>query len=112
MQDMPIAAWGIFVAAALLEVIGDWTIRRGLGTRGYALIALGFVMLCCYGLVVNTVKWNFSRLLGVYVAIFAVTSVAWGRFIDGDKVPMGMWVGVAIIVVGGLLVQSAAPSSR
>ena len=102
---MPAIAWLIFVAAAVLEVAGDAVIRRGLRASGLALIAAGCVMLGCYGLVVNIVKWDFSRLLGVYVAFFAVVSVLCGRFAFGETVPASTWVGLAIIVAGGLVIQ-------
>ena len=72
---MNFIAWLIFLAAAILEVGGDATVRRGLRGSNLALIIAGFVALGCYGLVVNSVKWEFSKLIGVYVAFFAVVSV-------------------------------------
>jgi small multidrug resistance family-3 protein len=102
---MPVVAWFIFVVAAVLEVAGDAMIRKGLRGSGLVLIASGFVVLGCYGLVVNLVQWDFSRLLGVYVAVFAVVSVLCGRFAFGDDVPASTWVGLAIIVTGGLVIQ-------
>ena len=102
---MPVIAWLIFVAAALLEVSGDAVIRKGLRGSGIALIGGGFVMLGCYGLVVNILRWDFSRLLGVYVAVFAVVSVLAGRFAFGENVPASTWIGLAIIVTGGLVIQ-------
>ena len=105
---MSVVAWLTFVAAAVLEVAGDAVIRKGLRSSGLALIALGFVMLGCYGLVVNLLQWDFSRLLGVYVTVFAVVSVLCGRFAFEDDVPASTWVGLAIIVVGGLMIQFGA----
>ena len=105
---MPVVAWLIFVAAAVLEVAGDAVIRKGLRGSGLAFIALGFVMLGCYGLVVNLLQWDFSRLLGVYVAVFAVVSVLCGRFAFGDDLPVSTWIGLVIIVVGGLIIQFGA----
>jgi small multidrug resistance family-3 protein len=105
---MPVVAWIIFAAAALLEVAGDAMIRKGLRGSGLAFIALGFVMLSCYGLVVNLLQWDFSRLLGVYVAVFAVVSVLCGRFAFEDNVPASTWAGLAIIVTGGLVIQFGA----
>ena len=95
----------IFVAAALLEVGGDSVIRQGLRGKAVALVAAGFVMLGVYGVVVNTVKWDFSRLLGVYVAVFAAASILWGRFVFKEHIPASTWVGLAIIIVGGLVIQ-------
>jgi small multidrug resistance family-3 protein len=59
-------------------------------------------------MVVNLVKWDFSRLLGVYVAVFAVISVLAGRFLFKEVVPISTWVGLAIIVAGGTVIQVGA----
>jgi small multidrug resistance family-3 protein len=58
-------SWLIFIVAALLEISGDAIIRKGLRNSGFLLIILGFVILGSYGLVVNFVKWDFSKLIGV-----------------------------------------------
>jgi small multidrug resistance family-3 protein len=105
---MPFFAWLIFLAAAMFEVVGDAVIRKGLRGGGLALVAVGSVMLGCYGVTVNMVQWDFSRLLGVYVAVFAAVSVLWGRFVFGESVPPTTWVGLAIIVAGGLVIQFGA----
>ena len=103
---MTLFAWIVFFAAAILEVGGDAVIRRGLRGGIVWFIVLGFVTLGCYGVVVNTVKWDFSRLLGVYVAVFAVVSVLTGRFVFKETVPPTTWIGLAIIVVGGAVIQA------
>jgi drug/metabolite transporter superfamily protein YnfA len=103
---MTLVAWIVFFAAAILEVGGDAIIRRGLRGGIVWFIVLGFVTLGCYGVVVNTVKWDFSRLLGVYVAVFAVVSVLTGRFVFKETVPPSTWIGLAIIVVGGAVIQA------
>jgi drug/metabolite transporter superfamily protein YnfA len=98
-------AWLIFIAAALLEVSGDAVVRSGLRSHGLAMIALGFAALGCYGLVVNTVKWDFSKLIGVYVAVFALVSVLCGRFVFKENVPPSTWLGLITIIIGGLIIQ-------
>ena len=105
---MAVGAWLVFIAAAILEVSGDALIRKGLRGSGLALIVAGFVVLGCYGLVVNIVRWDFSRLLGVYVAVFAVISVLAGRVVFRENVPISTWVGLAVIVAGGLIIQFGA----
>jgi small multidrug resistance family-3 protein len=104
-MNFPVIAWLVFLAAALLEVGGDVVVRKGLRGGGFAFMTLGFVMLGSYGVVVNLVPWDFSRLLGVYVAIFAMVSVLAGRFCFHETVPAATWWGVAIIVLGGLVIQ-------
>lgn len=102
---MTLSAWIVFVLAALLEVGGDALIRKGLRTSGVVLVLVGFVVLGAYGIVVNTVKWDFSRLLGVYVAVFALVSVLFGHFVFKETIPLATWAGLAVIVTGGLIIQ-------
>ena len=102
---MKILAWLIFLSAAILEVGGDATVRRGLRGSNLALIIAGFVALGCYGLVVNSVKWDFSRLIGVYVAFFALVSVLVGRFVLKESVPLSTWAGLTLILAGGMVIQ-------
>ncbi len=68
---------------------------RAVGLRGVGL----------YGVVVNTVQWDFSRLLGVYVAVFALVSVLAGKFLFGEAVAGSTWLGLAVIVAGGMCIQ-------
>ena len=103
--DLPFAAWLVFLGSALLEVGGDAVVRRGLRGANVVIILAGGLMLAGYGLLVNTVRWDFSRLLGVYVAVFALVSVMCGRFVFGESVPNSTWVGLAIIVACGLVIQ-------
>ncbi len=98
-------AWLLFVLAALLEVGGDALIRKGIRGSGWAMIAAGCATLAFYGVVVNLVQWDFSKLLGVYVAFFATISVLGGLLLFRETVPTSTWLGLAFIVVGGLVIQ-------
>ena len=98
-------AWLVFVASAVLEVGGDAVVRKGLRGAGLAVILLGCIMLGSYGVVVNTVRWDFSKLLGVYVAVFALVSVLFGRFAFRESVPAATWIGVAVIMLGAMVIQ-------
>ena len=102
---MTVAAWFIFVLAAVLEVGGDAVTRTGLRGSRWMYVLLGVSMLGLYGIVVNTVRWDFSRLLGVYVSVFAVVSVLTGALYFRESVPGSTWLGLAIIVLGGLIIQ-------
>jgi len=102
---LPVIAWLTFLAAAVLEVAGDATVRKGMRGSGVAFVATGCIMLGTYGVVVNLVPWDFSKLLGVYVAVFAAVSVLFGRFVFRETVPPTTWLGMAIIIIGGLVVQ-------
>jgi small multidrug resistance family-3 protein len=101
-----VLTWLIFTAAALLEVGGDSVIRKGLAGNNLVIITVGCLTLGCYGLVVNLVKWDFSKLLGVYVAVFALISILWGRFVFKENIPISTWVGLTVIIAGGLIIQS------
>jgi drug/metabolite transporter superfamily protein YnfA len=98
-------AWLIFIGAALLEVGGDAVVRKGLRGSGLLIIVMGAIMLGCYGLVVNMVRWDFSKLLGVYVAVFALISILFGRFVFNENIPMATWIGLIVIIGGGLIIQ-------
>jgi len=102
---MTLLIWLTFIAAAVLEVGGDALIRKGLRGSSTAFIAGGCLMLSCYGVAVNIVKWDFSKILGVYVVFFALTSVLIGRLIFREDVPVSTWLGLAFIITGGLIIQ-------
>ena len=102
---MSFIPWFALIFAALVEVGGDAVIRRGLRGRSASWLLPGCVLLALYGLVVNSVKWDFSRLLGVYVGLFAAASVLFGRFAFREEIPASTWLGLAIIICGGLVIQ-------
>lgn len=102
---MTVLAWLIFIAAALLEVGGDVIIRQGLLSNNLSTIIVGCLMLACYGLCVNLVKWDFSKLLGVYAAVFALISILSGRFIFKENISTLTWTGLAIMLLGALTIQ-------
>ncbi|TAJ75185.1 hypothetical protein EPO44_22225 [bacterium] len=102
---MTLLIWLTFIAAAVLEVGGDALIRKGLRGSGAAFVLGGCLVLSCYGVAVNIVKWDFSKSLGVYVAFFALISVLVGRVIFREDVPVPTWLGLAFIITGGLIIQ-------
>src|SRR5262249_60046708 len=96
----------VFLLAAVLEVGGDAVVRKGLrGKNGWFMLG-GCLLLATYGVVVNRVDWDFSKLLGVYVAFFALVSVLVGRFVLGEEVPSSTWAGLGLIILGGLVIQA------
>jgi len=105
---MTILAWAIFLAAAVLEVGGNATLRKGLRGSQALFILAGFLMLGCYGLIVNMVKWDFSKLLGVYVTVFATVGVLTGRFVFHESIPPSTWLGLGLIIIGGCVIQFGA----
>lgn len=102
---MTYLAWLIFIGAAILEVGGDAVVRKGLRGSGLTIIMIGFAMLGCYGVVVNMVKWDFSKLLGVYVAVFALISILFGRFVFKEYISNATWLGLTVIICGAMIIQ-------
>ncbi len=104
-NQLPAVAWLFFALAALLEVGGDAVVRKGLRSSQALYLCLGCLMLATYGIVVNLVKWDFSKLIGVYIAFFTVCGVLAGKFLFRETVPTTTWIGTGVIVLGGLVIQ-------
>jgi small multidrug resistance family-3 protein len=100
-----LAAAAVLVGAAVLEVAGDALIRKGLRGSGALLVVVGFGVLGSYGVVVNLLQVDFSRILGAYVGVFAVVSVAVGRVVFGDRVPPSTWLGLLVVVLGSAIIH-------
>jgi small multidrug resistance family-3 protein len=97
----------ILLCAAILEAGGDALIRSGrhtssLSARGGLFVA-GALSLFSYGYLVNAPKWDFGRLLGIYVVLFFLVAqvVSWLAFQQAPSRPV--LVGGAFIVLGGLI---------
>jgi small multidrug resistance family-3 protein len=122
-----------FFVAAVLEVTGDAVIRKAVEKYGLVLGIIGFLLLGAYGVIVNFLsgpekapavikcfvssqlggyKMDFSDLLGVYVAVFATLSVLCGKYVFRDSVPRTTWLGLLIIIIGGLVIQLGPRISR
>ena len=95
----------VFVGAAVLEVLGDALIRKGMRGSGVVVVGLGMAVLGTHGVVVNLLDLDFSRMLGAYVGIFAIVSVLAGRLMFKEQVPVSTWVGLAVILVGSMVIH-------
>jgi small multidrug resistance family-3 protein len=69
------------------------------------LIGFGIGVLGSYGVLVNLLNLDFSRLLGAYVGVFAVVSVLIGRLVFQDSVPASTWIGLAVILGGSMIIH-------
>ncbi len=98
----------VMLLAAAFEVGGDALIRKGLRGRGLAFVVVGFVVLGLYGVIVNKLDLDFSKLLGAYVGFFAVVSVCTGRFLFHETVAASTWIGLATILAGSLIIHVGA----
>ncbi|MSV30126.1 MAG: hypothetical protein EXQ52_15480 [Bryobacterales bacterium] len=102
------SAFLLLLAAALLEAGGDscfqTAIHRSSGIARVLWALGGAAALAFYGVLLNTPRWNFGELLGVYVVVFFVVAqaIAWLRF--GDVPALPILVGGALIVLGGTVI--------
>lgn len=99
------SAFPFLLLAALLEVGGDALVRWGLKSGRILGFLLGAAVLFGYALVVNQPKWDFSRLLGVYIALFFVVSQATGALLFHETLSTGRMVGGLLIIMGGFCVM-------
>jgi len=94
----------LLVLAAILEVGGDALVRWGLKGKQWPGLAMGAAVLFAYGLCVNLPKWDFGRLMGVYIALFFVVAQAVAVAFFKEKISMPILVGGALIIAGGILI--------
>ena len=105
------------ILAAVLEVGGDAAVRCGLVATPirWLPIAGGGALLAAYGVVVNLAaktnsKYDLGMLLGFYVGFFALVATL-SNARDVGRYPLARWLGIALIFVGGWIIQKygAAP---
>jgi len=100
----------LFVAACL-EAGGDAVIRIGLHSgstgRRAALLAAGVLCLFGYGCLVNAGRWEFGRLLGLYIVFFFLLAQAVGWLVFGQAPSRGVWWGGLFVVVGGAILAAS-----
>ncbi|HEY6490129.1 MAG: hypothetical protein WCC26_06755 [Terracidiphilus sp.] len=104
----PLGALGVFVVAASLEAWADsffqTSFYRSSGAgRALAFVA-GVLVLACYGSLVNVPRWDFGKLLGVYVALFFLMGQVIAKVRFGESPTPPIYAGGALIVAGGLVI--------
>ena len=67
-------------------------------------VVVGAVSLMAYGLVVNAPRWEFGRLLGVYVVLFFLLAQVVARVRFGQTPSLAVVVGGGLIVAGGVII--------
>ena len=90
----------LLVVSALLEVGGDAGMRTGLQGK-QAGFGIGAILLISYGLIVNLTKLDFSKLMGIYIAIFFVVSQILAVLVFKEKIHPPVLIGGALIIAGG-----------
>lgn len=104
-------ALAVLALAAALEAGGDSCFQDGFyhasGRRRILELAAGAVLLVTYGAVVNTPRWDFGRLLGIYVVFFFVVAQVMNGVRFGQAPSLAVWAGGSLIVAGGLVMVLA-----
>ena len=95
--------------AAFLEVYGDACFQSALYrssgmSRTMAFVG-GALSLAAYGLAVNAPRWEFGKLLGVYVVLFFLLAQIVARVKFGQTPTLAILIGGAFICVGGVIVS-------
>jgi small multidrug resistance family-3 protein len=97
----------ILLLAAILEVVGDWMVRRGMQAPSSGRVVwfvFGAGVLFAYGWSVNRPPWKFSELLGLYVVFFFLVAQAVSHFILKETIPKPVIAGGSLIIAGGLII--------
>ena len=111
------AAMLVLLIAAYLEISGDVKVGQGLSGGSALTVLFGCSLLVFYGLFVNgynllTKGTNFSKMLGVYIAVFALVNLLLGWRRAPAEVSAATVIGTIVIVLGGCIIQFGAPIAR
>ncbi len=104
----PLGALAVLTLAAFLEAWGDSFFQAGFYRssgfgRVLALVA-GVAVLATYGSVVNVPRWDFGKLLGVYVVLFFLMAQILAKVRFGQSPTLPICTGGGLIVAGGLVI--------
>lgn len=101
----PLGVLSVLTLAAFLEVWGDSFFQvsfyRSSGFGRIAAFVAGVVVLAAYGSVVNVPRWDFGRLLGIYVVLFFLMAQVLAKVRFGQSPTPPIYAGGALIVAGG-----------
>jgi drug/metabolite transporter superfamily protein YnfA len=110
---LPGGVYLLLLVAAFLEVSGDAffqsAVHRSSGPSRWLSLAGGAVTLSLYGLIVNLPRWDFGKLLGVYVVIFFVVAQVIAKVRFDQPISRPVLAGGFMIVAGGLIISFWKP---
>jgi hypothetical protein len=96
------------IAATALETLGDAIVRLGLGETAWlprgAFFAAGAALLFGYGLSLNLAPIEFSRVVGLYIAILFIMWQVVNLAVFRIPPAISVVAGGALIVLGGAIV--------
>ncbi|HEY1580568.1 MAG TPA: hypothetical protein VGF82_26190 [Terracidiphilus sp.] len=109
----PLGAIGVLCVAALLEAWGDSFFQTGFyrssGASRVLAILAGTVVLALYGSTVNLPRWDFGKLLGVYVVLFFIAAQILAKLRFGQSPTPPIYLGGSLIVLGGIVMTVWRP---
>ncbi len=98
----------LLAVAAFLEAYGDSCFQSALyrasGMSRVLAFLGGAISLAAYGLVVNAPRWEFGKLLGVYVVLFFLLAQIVARVKFGQSPTLPILIGGALICAGGIII--------
>ena len=104
----PLGAFAVLILAAFLEAFGDSFFQvsfyRSSGIGRVMTFVAGAVVLTAYGSVVNVPRWDFGKLLGLYVVLFFLMAQLLAKLRFGQSPTPPIYAGGALIVAGGLVI--------
>jgi hypothetical protein len=104
----PLGALGVLALAAFLEAWGDSFFQAGFyrstGSARVLMLIAGTAVLAFYGSTVNIPRWDFGKLLGVYVVLFFIAAQLLNKIRFGQSPTPPIYVGGALIAIGGAVV--------
>jgi hypothetical protein len=104
----PVGALLVLAIAAALEAWGDSFFQAGFyrssGAGRVAALAAGTIVLALYGSAVNLPRWDFGKLIGVYVLMFFVAAQVIAKVRLGQSPTLPIYAGGSLIVAGSLVI--------
>lgn len=108
MRVLDLRIFLFLIAATALETVGDAIVRNGIGQTAWfargGLFLIGAALLFGYGFCLNLAPVEFSRVVGLYIATLFLMWQITNFFFFGSLPGTPVWIGGALIVVGGLIV--------
>ena len=104
----PLGTLAVLLTAAFLEAWGDSLLQtsfyRAAGAGRILSFLAGAAVLAVYGSMVNVPRWEFGKLIGIYVAMFFVAAQVIAKVRFGQNPTVPVCAGGALIIGGGLLI--------
>ena len=95
-----------FIVAGFFEIGGGYLVWLALKEdKGPWYLVAGAVVLFLYGMIPTLQEASFGRVYAAYGGIFIVLSILWGWQVDKVVPDMADLVGVAIALVGVLIIM-------